>query len=77
MAIVANKFSGVLAAPCVDEVSAKLSRQHNDLNVLCLSGDLLSADTVDRVVQAWMETDFEGGRHKRRIEKIREVERAK
>ena len=77
MAIVANKFSGVRAAPCVDEVSAKLSRQHNDLNVLCLSGDLLSADTVDRVGQAWMETDFEGGRHKRRIEKIREIERAK
>ena len=77
MAIVANKFSGVRAAPCVDEVSAKLSRQHNDLNVLCLSGDLLSVNTVDRVVQTWMETDFEGGRHERRVEKIREIERAK
>ena len=61
----------------LDEVSAKLSRQHNDLNVLCLSGDLLSVNTVDRVVQTWMETDFEGGRHERRIEKIREIERAK
>ena len=76
MAIVANKFSGVRAAPCVDEVSAKLSRQHNDLNVLCLSGDLLSMNTVDRVVQTWMETDFEGGRHKRRIDKIGELEQA-
>ena len=74
MAISANKFSGVRAAACADEVTAELSRRHNDLNVLCLSGDLLSANSTERVVLKWMETEFEGGRHQRRIEKIRQLE---
>jgi ribose 5-phosphate isomerase B len=74
MAISANKFSGVRASACADEVTAELSRRHNDLNVLCLSGDLLSANSTERVVLKWMETEFEGGRHQRRIEKIRQLE---
>lgn len=74
MAIAANKFPGVRAAACVDEVTAELSRRHNDLNVLCLSGDLLSANTTERVVEKWMETEFEGGRHQRRIEKISDLD---
>ena len=74
MAISANKFANVRAAACQDEVTAELSRRHNDLNVLCLSGDMLSSRSIERVVEVWMKTDFEGGRHQRRVEKIHELE---
>ena len=74
MAISANKFPGVRAAACIDEVTAELSRRHNDLNVLCLSGDLLSSRVTERLVEIWMQTEFEGGRHERRVEKIRQLE---
>ena len=74
MAISANKFPGVRAAACADEVTAELSRRHNDLNVLCLSGDLLSSRVIERVVEVWLKTEFEGGRHERRVEKIRALE---
>jgi ribose 5-phosphate isomerase B len=75
MAITANKFCGVRAAPCNDEVTAEISRRHNDLNVLCLSGDMLSPRAVERIVEVWITTPFEGGRHERRIEKIHELEK--
>jgi ribose 5-phosphate isomerase B len=75
MAISANKFPGVRAAACVDEVTAELSRRHNDLNVLCLSGDLLSSRSTERLVEIWMDAAFEGGRHERRVEKIRDLEK--
>ncbi len=75
MAIAANKFPGVRAAPCTDEVTAEISRRHNDLNVLCLSADLLSPRVVERMVQVWIDTEFEGGRHARRLEKIKEIEK--
>jgi ribose 5-phosphate isomerase B len=74
MAVAANKFPRVRAGACVDEVSAELSRRHNDLNILCLSGDLLSARSTERIVDKWMETEFEGGRHQRRLDKILEIE---
>jgi ribose 5-phosphate isomerase B len=74
MAIAANKFPRVRAAACVDEVTAELSRRHNDLNVLCLSGDLLSSRSTERLVEIWMDTEFEGGRHQRRLDKILELE---
>jgi ribose 5-phosphate isomerase B len=74
MAIAANKFPRVRAAACVDEVTAELSRRHNDLNVLCLSGDLLSSRSTERLVEIWMDTEFEGGRHQRRLEKIIDLE---
>jgi len=74
MAITANKFPRVRAAACVDEVTAELSRRHNDLNVLCLSGDLLSSRSTERLVEIWMDTEFEGGRHQRRLDKILEME---
>jgi len=74
MAIAANKFPRVRAAACVDEVTAELSRRHNDLNVLCLSGDLLSTRSTERLVEIWMETEFEGGRHQRRLDKIINLE---
>ena len=74
MTIAANKFPGVRAAPCYDDLTAEMSRRHNDLNVLCLSGDILGERLVDRLVEIWLNTEFEGGRHARRVEKIRELE---
>lgn len=74
MSIVANKFPGVRAAPCHDDLSAEMSRRHNDLNVLCLSADMLGEKLIDRMVEIWLTTDFEGGRHARRVEKIQQVE---
>ena len=63
MCIAANKFHGVRAAPCHDDLTAELSRRHNDLNVLCLSADLLGERLIDRMVEIWLTTPFEGGRH--------------
>jgi ribose 5-phosphate isomerase B len=74
MSIVANKFPGVRAAPCHDDLSAEMSRRHNDLNVLCLSADMLGEKLIDRMVEIWLNTEFEGGRHARRVEKIQQVE---
>ncbi len=75
MCIAANKFSGVRAAPCHDDITAELSRRHNDLNVLCLSGDMLGERLVDHLVEIWLKTEFEGRRHERRVQKIHEMER--
>lgn len=70
MCIAANKVKGVRAAPCHDSITAELSRRHNDANVLCLSADLLGEELIERMVQIWLETPFDGGRHARRVEKI-------
>jgi len=75
MCIAANKFPGVRAAPCHDDLTAEMSRRHNDLNVLCLSGDILGERLVDRLVAIWLKTEFEGGRHARRVQKITDLER--
>ncbi len=75
MCIVANKFPGVRAAPCHDDLTAEMSRRHNDLNVLCLSGDMLGDTLVGRLVSIWLHTEFEGGRHAHRVQKISELER--
>jgi ribose 5-phosphate isomerase B len=75
MCIAANKFPGVRAAPCHDDLTAEMSRRHNNLNVLCLSADMLGEKLIDRMVEIWLKTDFEGGRHARRVEKIAEMER--
>lgn len=74
MCITANKIPGVRAAPCHDDVTAELSRRHNDLNVLCLSGDLIGEKLADRLVEIWLKTPFEGGRHARRNQKIAALE---
>jgi len=75
MSIAANKLSGVRAAVCHDEITAELSRRHNDLNVLCLSGDMLGEQRLDRMVETWLTTEFEGGRHSRRVDKISAIEK--
>jgi ribose 5-phosphate isomerase B len=74
MAIAANKFPGVRAAPCHDDLTAEMSRRHNDLNLLCLSADMLGEKLIDRMVEIWLNTPFEGGRHARRVEKISQLE---
>ncbi len=75
MCIAANKFHGVRAAPCHDDLTAELSRRHNDANILCLSADLLGERLIDRMLEIWLNTPFEGGRHARRVDKITDLER--
>ena len=75
MCIVANKFPGVRATQCHDDLSAEMSRLHNDSNVLCLSADMLGDKLINRMINIWLKTKFEGGRHARRLEKIAEIER--
>lgn len=74
MCIAANKVHGVRAVNCRDVVDAEMSRLHNDANVLCLSADLLSEEVIERMVKTWLETRFEGGRHERRLEKVKQYE---
>ena len=74
MCITANKLPGVRAASCHDSITAEMSRRHNDANVLCISADLLGEEVIERMVRIWLETEFEGGRHARRIEKIARFE---
>jgi RpiB/LacA/LacB family sugar-phosphate isomerase len=70
MSMAANRVKGVRAALCMNEKMAQLSRMHNDSNVLCLGQDLIDEGTMRRIVQAWLTTGFEGGRHSRRIAKL-------
>lgn len=74
MCITANKFAGIRAAACHDELTAEMCRKHNDVNVLCLSADMLSEQSIARIVEVWLATGFEGGRHSRRVDKIRQFE---
>ena len=75
MAIAANKYAGVRAANCYDEVMAEMCRRHNNVNVLCLPGDLIGDRPIDDLVRIWLATDFDAGRHLRRIEKIEDIEK--
>jgi ribose 5-phosphate isomerase B len=74
MSIVANKFPRVRAALCHDVQAARMTRKHNDSNVLCLGADVVSVDLALEILKMWLETEFEGGRHLRRIEKILDIE---
>ncbi len=76
MSITANKIHGVRAALCHDELTAELSRKHNDANVLCLPADLIGEELIRRVVEVWLSTPFEAGRHERRIKKIADFEQS-
>jgi len=74
MCIAANKFDGVRAANCNDSVTAEFSRLHNDANVVCLSADQLSDQLADQILEIWLKTEFEAGRHARRVKKIAKIE---
>lgn len=74
MSITANRFPGVRGALCLDAEAARLSRRHNDSNVLILAGRRTDDETAKEIVTAWLETDFEGGRHRTRLDKIAKIE---
>lgn len=74
VSIAANKVPGVRAAVCHDLHTAEMSRRHNDANVLCLPGDALNQQQLETIVKHWIETGFEGGRHARRVEKLRALD---
>ena len=73
--IAANKVAGVRAALCNDLYTARLSRQHNDANVLSMGGRIVARGLADEILALWLETPFDGGRHQRRIDQITAVER--
>ena len=73
--IAANKVAGVRAALCNDLYTARLSRQHNDANVLSMGGRIVARGLADEILTLWLETPFDGGRHQRRIDQISAVER--
>lgn len=75
MAITANKVPGVRAAVAWSEETARLARQHNNANVLAIGARTTPPDDIPKIVRAWFATEFEGGRHAERVEKISEVER--
>ncbi|MDF3822018.1 ribose 5-phosphate isomerase B [Leptospira sp. 96542] len=68
--IVANRTKGIRAALCHDEFTAEMSRRHNDANVLVLGGRILGTELAQRIVKKWIETEFEGGRHQKRLDLI-------
>ena len=72
--IAANKVAGVRAALCNDLYTARLSRLHNDANVLSMGGRIVAFGLADEILTLWLATPFEGGRHQRRIDQIREAE---
>jgi ribose 5-phosphate isomerase B len=75
MAIAANKVPGVRAAVAWTEDIARLAREHNDANVLSLAARFTPADELDKIVRAWFGAKFDGGRHQRRVDKIKEIEK--
>ena len=75
MSITANKFPGVRAALCHNELTARMSREHNDANVLVMGERVTGAAVALEMVRAWFHAKFEGGRHGRRLEKLRDIER--
>jgi ribose 5-phosphate isomerase B len=73
----ANKVKGIRAALCHDELSAQISRDHNNANVLCLSAEQVGVVLLRKMVEIWLNTDFSGGRHERRVRKITAIEEGK
>jgi len=74
MSIVANKHKGIRAALCTSEFEARMARAHNDANVLCLGQRVVGAGVAQAIVEAFLSQPFEGGRHERRVQKIRDAE---
>lgn len=74
VSICANKVRGIRCALCGDVLSAELTRQHNDSNMLAMGGRIIGVETAKAIVRTWLSTEFLGGRHLRRVEKIAEGE---
>ena len=77
MSITATKVQGVRAAVVSEEYSAVMSRRHNDANVLCLGGRVVGTGLAESIVKAWLDAPFEGGRHEKRVDKIRQLDDAR
>ncbi len=77
MCITANKIKGIRAALCHDELTAQISRDHNDANILCISGDQIGEVLLRKIVEVWLNTEFAGGRHQRRVNKITAIEKGR
>lgn len=75
MSIAANKYPGVRAALCHDSYTARMSRLHNDANILVLGGRVTGREVAIEVLKQWLATPFEGGRHQRRLDKISQIEK--
>jgi ribose 5-phosphate isomerase B len=75
MTMTANKVAGIRAALCHDELTAEMSRRHNDANVLCLAADLLGDELIRRMVEVWLAAPFDAGRHARRVRKMMDAEK--
>ena len=71
----ANKIHGVRAAQAWNEETARLARQHNDANVLSIGARVIAEEEIPKIVKAWFDAKFEGGRHAKRVEKITELEK--
>jgi len=74
MSIVVNRFPGIRGTLCSDLNTAKLCREHNDSNILILGGRIIAKDLAMKIVGIWLNTEFEGGRHQRRIDKINKID---
>ena len=74
MSILANKFKGVRAALVSDTFTARMSREHNDSNIIVIGGRVTGKDLAKDIVKSWLDTPFEGGRHQRRLDKIKSLE---
>jgi ribose 5-phosphate isomerase B len=73
MCMTANKYKNIRAALVYDDHSAKMTRQHNNANILCLPGRELGKEELKKIVEIWLNTDFDGGRHERRVNKIHDL----
>ena len=73
--IVANKVPGIRATPCLNVDQAEYSRRHNDANIIVFGAKYTKEDQAEKILNVWLATDFEGGRHQRRLDKIKEIER--
>ena len=73
--IAANKVAGIRAALCNDLYTARMSRKHNDANVLAMGARIIGCALADEILKVWLSTRFEGGRHQRRVEQIMEIEK--
>ena len=74
ISIACNKVKGIRAVVCSEPFSAKLSCQHNNSNVLCMGGRVVGPELAKMIVQEWLDAEFQGGRHRRRVGEIREIE---
>ena len=75
ISLAANKVKGVRAAVCSDPFTAKMSRAHNDCNILAFGARVVGAELAKMIVETWLDTEFEGGRHQRRVDLIMDIEK--